>query len=51
MVSKAIRCAKIFRSGGHVEVHYDEEQKRVVYAPVKLTQDYRDFDFLSPWEA
>ena len=35
---------------GFVEVRYDEEQKRVVYEKVKLTQDYRSFDFLSPWE-
>ena len=31
-------------------MRYDEEQKRVVYEPVKLTQDFRKFDFLSPWE-
>jgi NADH-quinone oxidoreductase subunit C len=31
-------------------VRYDEEQKRVVYEPVKLTQQFRNFDFLSPWE-
>jgi NADH-quinone oxidoreductase subunit C len=31
-------------------LRYDEEQKRVVYEPVKLTQDFRSFDFLSPWE-
>ncbi len=41
---------KDFPLMGHVEVRYDEEQKRVVYEPVHLTQDYRDFDFLSPWE-
>ena len=35
---------------GRVEVRYDEAQKRVVYDPVKLTQDFRTFDFLSPWE-
>jgi NADH-quinone oxidoreductase subunit C len=34
----------------HVEVRYDDELKRVVYEPVKLTQDFRRFDFLSPWE-
>ena len=33
-----------------VEVRYDDEQKRVVYEPVKLAQEFRDFDFLSPWE-
>ena len=35
---------------GFVEVRYDDEQKRVVYEPVNLTQEYRKFDFLSPWE-
>jgi NADH-quinone oxidoreductase subunit C len=35
---------------GFVELRYDEEQKRVVYEPVKLNQAYRSFDFLSPWE-
>ena len=33
-----------------VEVRWDEEQKRVVYEPVKLNQEFRQFDFLSPWE-
>ena len=41
---------KDFPMTGYVEVRYDDEQKRVVYEPVKLTQDYRNFDFLSPWE-
>jgi NADH-quinone oxidoreductase subunit C len=41
---------KDFPLTGHVEVRYDESQKRVVYDPVKLTQDFRTFDFLSPWE-
>ncbi len=41
---------KDFPLTGHVEVRYDEEQKRVVYEPVRLTQDFRTFDFLSPWE-
>ena len=41
---------KDFPLTGHVELRYDEEQKRVVYEPVELTQDYRTFDFLSPWE-
>ncbi|HCP00018.1 MAG: NADH-quinone oxidoreductase subunit C [Alphaproteobacteria bacterium] len=41
---------KDFPLTGRVEVRYDETQKRVVYDPVKLTQDFRDFDFLSPWE-
>ena len=35
---------------GYVEMRYDDEQKRVVYEPVKLTQEFRSFDFLSPWE-
>jgi len=35
---------------GFVEVRYDDELKRVVYEPVRLTQEFRDFDFLSPWE-
>jgi len=41
---------KDFPLTGYVELRYDEEQKRVVYEPVKLTQDFRTFDFLSPWE-
>ncbi|MBM3565947.1 MAG: NADH-quinone oxidoreductase subunit C [Alphaproteobacteria bacterium] len=41
---------KDFPLTGHVEVRYDDEQKRVVYEPVKLAQDFRGFDFLSPWE-
>jgi NADH-quinone oxidoreductase subunit C len=41
---------KDFPLSGHVEVHYDAEQQRVVYEPVKLTQGYRNFDFMSPWE-
>lgn len=41
---------KDFPLTGHVELHYSEEQARVVYAPVKLKQDFRNFDFLSPWE-
>ena len=41
---------KDFPTTGYVEVRYDEAQKRVVYEPVKLVQDYRLFDFLSPWE-
>ncbi len=41
---------KDFPLTGHVEVRYDEEQKRVVYEPVTLMQEYRDFDFMSPWE-
>ncbi|MDP6954156.1 MAG: NADH-quinone oxidoreductase subunit C [Alphaproteobacteria bacterium] len=41
---------KDFPLTGHVEVRYDEAQKRVVYEPVTLTQEFRNFDFLSPWE-
>ncbi len=41
---------KDFPLSGFVEVRYDDEQKRVVYEPVKLMQDFRAFDFLSPWE-
>ena len=41
---------KDFPMTGYVEVRYDEEQKRVVYEPVKLAQEFRNFDFLSPWE-
>jgi NADH-quinone oxidoreductase subunit C len=41
---------KDFPLTGHVEVRYDDEQKRVVYDKVKLTQEFRNFDYLSPWE-
>ncbi|MDP2697752.1 NADH-quinone oxidoreductase subunit C [Thalassospira sp.] len=41
---------KDFPLSGYVEVRYDDEQKRVVYEPVKLVQDFRNFDFESPWE-
>ncbi len=41
---------KDFPMTGFVEVRYDDEQKRVVYEPVRLNQEYRNFDFLSPWE-
>ena len=41
---------KDFPLTGHTEVRYDEEKKKVVYEPVKLEQDYRNFDFESPWE-
>jgi NADH-quinone oxidoreductase subunit C len=41
---------KDFPLTGYVEMRYSEEQKRVVYEPVSLAQDFRDFDFLSPWE-
>ena len=42
---------KDFPLTGYVELRYDEERKQVVYEPVNLTQDFRNFDFLSPWEA
>jgi NADH-quinone oxidoreductase subunit C len=42
---------KDFPMSGYVEVRYDDAQKRVVYEPTKLSQEYRSFDFLSPWEA
>jgi NADH-quinone oxidoreductase subunit C len=42
---------KDFPLTGYVEVRYDEERKAVVYEPVSLTQDFRSFDFMSPWEA
>ena len=41
---------KDFPTTGYTEVRYDEAQKRVVYEPVKLVQDFRKFDFMSPWE-
>ncbi|GAC1547359.1 MAG: NADH-quinone oxidoreductase subunit C [Beijerinckiaceae bacterium] len=41
---------KDFPMTGYVEVRYDDEQKRVVYEPVRLNQEFRTFDFLSPWE-
>jgi NADH-quinone oxidoreductase subunit C len=41
---------KDFPLTGYVEVRYDDAQKRVVYNPVKLTQEFRNFDFMSPWE-
>ena len=42
---------KDFPTTGYTEVRYDEAQKRVVYEPVTLVQEYRQFDFLSPWES
>ena len=42
---------KDFPLTGYVEVRYDEDRKAVVYEPVKLVQDFRNFDFVSPWEA
>jgi|ERR1700680_2801838 len=41
---------KDFPLTGYVEVRWDDEQKRVIYEPVRLVQEMRDFDFLSPWE-
>jgi NADH-quinone oxidoreductase subunit C len=41
---------KDFPLTGFVEVRYDDGQKRVIYEPVRLTQEFRNFDFLSPWE-
>jgi NADH-quinone oxidoreductase subunit C len=41
---------KDFPLTGHVEVRYDDQQKRVVYEKVKLVQEFRNFDYLSPWE-
>jgi NADH-quinone oxidoreductase subunit C len=41
---------KDFPMTGYVEVRYDDEQKRVLYEPVQLAQEFRNFDFLSPWE-
>lgn len=41
---------KDFPLTGYVELRYSEEERRVVYEPVKLQQEFRDFDFMSPWE-
>ena len=41
---------KDFPTTGYVEVRYDDAEKRVIYEPVSLVQEYRQFDFLSPWE-
>ena len=41
---------KDFPLTGYVEMRYDERQKRVVYEPVRLPQEFRSFDFVSPWE-
>ena len=41
---------KDFPLTGYTEVRYDDQEKRVVYEPVKLVQEYRNFDYLSPWE-
>ena len=41
---------KDFPLSGHTEVRYDDLEKKIVYEPVKLTQEYRNFDYMSPWE-
>ena len=41
---------KDFSLAGRVQVKYDPEQERVLYEPVNLVQEYRDFDYTSPWE-
>jgi NADH-quinone oxidoreductase subunit C len=41
---------KDFPTTGYVQVRYDDEKKRVVYEPVKLVQEFRNFDYLSPWQ-
>jgi NADH-quinone oxidoreductase subunit C len=41
---------KDFPLTGYMELRYDEDQKRVIYEPVKLAQEFRTFDFMSPWE-
>jgi len=41
---------KDFPLTGHTEVRYDDVEKKVIYEPVKLAQEYRDFDYTSPWE-
>ena len=47
---KGYPLRKDFPTSGFLEVRYDEVEKRVVYEPTTLTQGYRDFDFLSPWD-
>jgi len=44
------RLTKDFPLTGHTEVRYSENQKKVIYEPVKLEQNYRDFDFETPWQ-
>ena len=41
---------KDFPTTGYLELRYDQEKKKEIYEPVKLTQEYRNFDFMSPWE-
>ena len=47
---KGYPLRKDFPITGHTEVRYDEDKKKVIYEPVKLEQEYRNFDFESPWE-
>ena len=47
---KGYPLRKDFPLTGHTEVRYSENQKKVIYEPVKLEQNYRDFDFESPWQ-
>ena len=47
---KGYPLRKDFPLTGHTEVRYDEDEKKVISEPVKLEQEYRDFDFGSPWE-
>ena len=47
---KGYPLRKDFPLTGHTEVRYSEDKKKVIYEPVKLDQEYRDFDFASPWE-
>ena len=41
--------SKNYPLSGHMEVRYDDEQKRVVYEPIEIAQEFRNFDFISPW--
>ena len=50
MASRVIPQRKDFPLTGHVEMRYSEAEKRVIYEPVDLPQDFRTFDFLMPWE-
>ena len=47
---KGFPLRKDFPLTGHTEVRYSEDQKKVIYEPVKLEQNYRNFDYQSPWE-
>ena len=48
--SRPSNLRKDFPLTGHIEVRYSEDKKKVVYEPVKLEQNYRNFDYESPWE-